>query len=58
MKGSKYTTISFSNCGEVKDTIKEAAGTSYDGTEHALGNKSFTKIVVVNKIAYDVNYKG
>ena len=57
-KGSKYTTISFSNCGEVKDTIKEATGTPYDGTEHGLANNSFTKIVVVNATAYDANYKG
>ena len=51
MKGSKYTTISFSNCGEVEGTIKEAHGTLYDGTERNLG-KGFTKIVVVNKIDY------
>ena len=58
MKGSKYTTISFSNCGAVKDTIKCANGTQYDGTEHAFANNSFTKIVVVNATAYDANYKG
>lgn len=57
-KGSKYTTISFSNCGAVNDTIKCANGTQYDGTEHALANNSFTKIVVVNADAYDPNYKG
>ena len=51
-KGSKYTTISFSNCGEVEGTIKEANGTQYDGTERAFANNSFTKIVVVNKIDY------
>ena len=57
MKGSKYTTISFSNCGKVKNTSKEAHDTSYDGTEHDLG-KSFTKIVVVNRDVYNPAYKG
>ena len=54
-KGSKYTTISFSNCGEVEGTIKDANGTLYDGTEKPLNNNSFTKIVVVNDTPYDAN---
>ena len=57
MKGSKYTTISFSNCGEVDGTIKCDYETKYDGTEHDLG-KTFTKIVVVNKTEYAADYKG